>query len=125
MPSIQRKKEEENEQQRISWNNMSQYNLSKEKFYNNINYNLREYYYSNKNPNVIDFDILDYIKFEEENGKEGFIILVDNEIAVENLRKFAAFRQCEFAFSKLGEKEKYTRGNKEAPNSLIRGNSFK
>ncbi|MCI6421146.1 MAG: sulfurtransferase-like selenium metabolism protein YedF [Blautia sp.] len=42
---------------------------------------------------------------EEENGKEGFIILVDNEIAVENLRKFAAFRQCEFAFSKLGEKE--------------------
>ncbi|MGN0400290.1 MAG: sulfurtransferase-like selenium metabolism protein YedF [Blautia sp.] len=42
---------------------------------------------------------------EEGNGKEGFIILVDNEIAVENLKKFAAFRQCEFAFSKLGEKE--------------------
>ena len=27
--------------------------------------------------------------------------------------------------TKLGEKEKYIRGNKEASNSLIRGNSFK
>ena len=70
MQSIQKEKEHENEKKRIFWNNMSQYNITKEKLINNINYNLREYYYSKKNPNVIDFDILDYIKFEEDKSDE-------------------------------------------------------
>lgn len=41
----------------------------------------------------------------EEGKKEGFQILVDNQIAVDNLRKFAASQNCEFAYTKLEEKK--------------------
>lgn len=41
----------------------------------------------------------------EEGNKEGFQILVDNQIAVDNLRKFATFQKCEFAYTKLEEKK--------------------
>ena len=44
----------------------------------------------------------------EEGKKEGFQILVDNQIAVDNLRKFASSQNCEFAYTRLEEK-KYDR----------------
>lgn len=112
MPSIQRKKEEENEQQRIFWNSMSQYNISKEKFYNNINYNLREYYYSNKNPNVIDFDILDYIKFEEENKKD-LIVKVTIEMRIVRIINNKIISKCEnntFEFKYVSSNNKISGG---------------
>ena len=41
----------------------------------------------------------------EEGKKEGFQILVDNQIAVDNLRKFASSQNCEFAYTRLEEKK--------------------
>ena len=41
----------------------------------------------------------------EEGKKEGFQILVDNQIAVDNLRKFATSQNCEFAYTRLEEKK--------------------
>ena len=35
----------------------------------------------------------------EEGKKEGFQILVDNQIAVDNLRKFTSSQNCEFAYT--------------------------
>ena len=40
----------------------------------------------------------------EEGKKEGFQILVDNQIAVDNLRKFASSQNCEFAYRKRNMK---------------------
>ena len=42
---------------------------------------------------------------KEEGKKEGFQILVDNQIAVDNLRKFASSQNCEFAYTRLEEKK--------------------
>ena len=53
-------KDRQNKKQIDFWNRTK---LDKKSFFNNLNYELRKYYYSKND--VIDFDILDYIKFDD------------------------------------------------------------
>ena len=64
LPSLKRKKEIINKRQEEFWKEANSLNIDKTKFFNNIIYELREYYYNDKNPNVIDFDIIDYDEFK-------------------------------------------------------------
>lgn len=52
-------KNKQNEKQIKFWNKTK---IDKKKFFNNLNYEVRKYYYNKSN--VIDYDILDYIKFK-------------------------------------------------------------
>ncbi len=82
LSSVKKKKEELNKRQLEFWNRMSSYGIDKVTFYNNLNYELREYYYGDKNPNIIDYDILDYNWFTEEEDETGFYINVNVDIRV-------------------------------------------
>lgn len=82
LPSVRRKKEELNQNQRDFWNRMQNLNIDKNKFYNNLNYDLRKYYYSDKYPNIIDYDIIDYNDFLEEKDEKGFYIKVNLDIRI-------------------------------------------
>ena len=53
-------KDKQNQKQIDFWNKMS---INKKSFYNNLNYEIRNYYYSKDN--IIDFDILDYMEFND------------------------------------------------------------
>lgn len=60
---VKRIKEAKNKKINDFWQEMQKYNISKSKFFNNLNGELNEYFYDNnveKNKNVIDFDIIDY-----------------------------------------------------------------
>lgn len=56
--------------------------LDKNKFYNNLNYELKKYFYSDQNKDVIDYDILDYIKFESIKETDDFIVNVTLNIRI-------------------------------------------
>lgn len=70
---IKNYKEKLNKLQTEFWVSMSKKNIDKLKFYNNLNFELQNYYYGNieKNQNVIDYDIVDYnnFKYYLENNK--------------------------------------------------------
>ena len=53
-------KDKQNQKQIDFWNRTK---IDKKKFFNNLNYELGKYYYSKSN--IIDYDILDYISFNE------------------------------------------------------------
>ena len=53
-------KNKENQKQIDFWNRTK---IDKKTFFNNLNYELEKYYYSKEN--IIDFDILDYLKFND------------------------------------------------------------
>lgn len=57
---IKRYKDKQNEKQTIFWEKTE---LDKKSFFNNFNYEVRKYYYSKED--IIDFDVLDYIEFND------------------------------------------------------------
>lgn len=62
--NVIRRTKRKHQKQLKFWKDISKYNISKERFFNNLNNELNEYFYDNsynKNTNVIDYDILDYI----------------------------------------------------------------
>lgn len=67
----------QNQKQIDFWNNTK---IDKKKFFNNFNYELRKYYYSQNN--IIDYDILDYISFNEIKKDNVTYILVKADIRV-------------------------------------------
>lgn len=77
---IRKKKYKLNKEQIDFWNRMSSNNVTKNNFYNNLNFELRELYYGNKYPDIIDYDILDYNRFKEYKDKNGFYITVNLDI---------------------------------------------
>ncbi len=70
---IKRYKESRNRDINNFWNSVG---YDKVKFFNNLMYELEEYYFSNKSKDIIDFDIIDYNSFDKTNvdGKEGIIV---------------------------------------------------
>lgn len=82
LPYIRKKKEKSNKKQVEFWNRMQKYSISKTKFYNNLNYELRNLFYSEKYPGVVDYDILDYnsLREQEENGKLFVTVSLDIRI---------------------------------------------
>jgi hypothetical protein len=79
---IKEKKEKINKEQKDFWNRMDSLEINKVSFYNNLNYELRNYYYGDKNPNVIDYDIIDYNSFIESEDENGFYITVNLDIRI-------------------------------------------
>jgi len=53
-------------------------NIDKKVFFNNLNYELRKYYYSNSN--IIDYDVLDYVKFDDYTKDNKLHVKVTMEI---------------------------------------------
>ena len=63
---VKRIKDKQNALQMEFWNEMEKKNISKSIFFNNLNSELKEYFYSDKiekNQNIVDFDILEYDKY--------------------------------------------------------------
>ena len=72
---IKRYKDKQNQKQIDFWENTK---IDKKSFFNNFNYEVRKYYYSQKN--IIDFDVLDYIEFNNFTKKNNQYIKVLAEI---------------------------------------------
>ena len=52
---------------------MSTIGVDKNKFFNNMNYEISRYYF--KNPSIVDYDILDCLEFHESNDKDGRVVI--------------------------------------------------
>lgn len=59
-------KEKQNKKQIEFWNRMNSLGVDKNTFFNNINYELKNYYFDDQvNDNIIDYDIIDYLEFDD------------------------------------------------------------
>ncbi len=79
-------KQKENEKQIVFWNKMVNNGIDKTKFYNNLNYELNNYYFNTDNA-IIDYDIIDYLSFNSYNKNNEFIIataVLIREVYIEN-----------------------------------------
>lgn len=74
---IKRYKDKQNQKQIDFWNKT---NLDKKIFFNNLNYEVRKYYYFKEN--IIDFDILDYLEFNHFVKKNTQYIKVLAEVRI-------------------------------------------
>lgn len=63
---IKKYKDKQNQKQIEFWNKTR---IDKKHFFNNLNYEIRKFYYNNDN--IIDYDVLDYLEFKDyqRNGK--------------------------------------------------------
>ena len=74
---IKRYKDRQNEKQIAFWNRTK---IDKKRFFNNFNYELGNKYYSKDN--IIDFDIIDYTKFNEYQRGDNYYVKVTAELRV-------------------------------------------
>lgn len=59
-------KEKQNKKQIEFWNKMNSLGVDKNTFFNNLNYELKNYYFDDQvNDNIIDYDIIDYLEFDD------------------------------------------------------------
>ncbi len=100
---IKRYKDNQNQKQIDFWEKIK---IDKKSFFNNFNYEVRKYYYSKKN--IIDFDVLDYIEFEDFTKKniQYVRVLAEIRIVYYDVEKIKSkFSKEEFIFKKnLNEK---------------------
>lgn len=90
-------KNKENQKQIDFWNRTK---IDKKTFFNNLNYELEKYYYSKEN--IIDFDILDYLKFNDftiKNTKYVKVLVLIRIVTYDNKIKSKIIKQ-EFIFRK-------------------------
>lgn len=74
---IKRYKDEQNKRQIDFWNKTQ---VDKKKFFNNLNYEIKKYYYTKDN--IIDYDILDYLSFKQYKEKNNEYIEVLAEVRI-------------------------------------------
>ena len=84
---VRRKKDKLNKMQMDFWNRMTSKGITKNSFYNNLNFELRQLYFGDKYSTVIDYDILDYNSFKESEDKEGFYITVNLDIRLVEFKR--------------------------------------
>ena len=90
-------KNKENQKQIDFWKRTK---IDKKTFFNNLNYELEKYYYSKEN--IIDFDILDYLKFNDftiKNTKYVKVLVMIRIVTYDNKIKSKIIKQ-EFIFRK-------------------------
>ncbi len=90
-------KNKENKKQIDFWKRTK---IDKKTFFNNLNYELEKYYYSKEN--IIDFDILDYLKFNDftiKNTKYVKVLVMIRIVTYDNKIKSKIIKQ-EFIFRK-------------------------
>lgn len=99
---IKKYKDKENQKQIDFWNRTQ---LNKNTLYNNLNYELRKYYFDNDK--IIDYDILDYIEFNDYTRNNTMFVEIVSEIRL-------VYFENNNIYSKT-TKEKYTlkKHNKE------------
>lgn len=70
-------KDIQNKKQIKFWKRMELIGIDKKTFYNNVNYELQNYYYgeNSENKNIIDYDIIDYISLNEQIIKNKKILV--------------------------------------------------
>lgn len=100
---IKRYKDKQNQKQIDFWNRTK---IDKKSFFNNLNYEVRKYYYSKKN--IIDFDVLDYIEFNDFiiDGIKHIKVLAEIRIVYYDMGKIKSkITKEEYVFKKnLNEK---------------------
>ena len=74
---IKRYKDRQNQKQMDFWDRTK---IDKKSFFNNFNYEVRKYYYSKDS--IIDFDVLDYIEFNDFTKKDVQYINVQAEVRI-------------------------------------------
>lgn len=77
LPPIKIYKDKQNQKQLDFWTRTK---IDKKRFYNNLNYEIRKKYYSNSN--IIDYDILDYIEFNDFNRENQLFVRVKADVRV-------------------------------------------
>ena len=87
LPSLKRKKERENLKQQEFWKRLEKLGIEKIKFFNNLNYDLKRLYYSDKYPFVLDYDIIDYNNFEEKFLDNKLFVTVNLDIRIVSIYK--------------------------------------
>lgn len=95
---IKRYKDKQNQKQIDFWNRTK---LDKKSFFNNFNYEVRKYYYSKNN--IIDFDVLDYIEFNDFIKDDIQYIKVIAEVRIiyyENKKIKSKINKNEYLFKK-------------------------
>ena len=82
---IKKYKDKQNKKQIDFWNRTG---IDKSKFYNNFNYEISKYYYNKTD--VVDYDILDYLSFNEykKKNKEYVDVTIDVRVIYFNNNKF-------------------------------------
>ena len=74
---IKRYKDKQNQKQIDFWNKTG---IDKKSFFNNFNYEVRKYYY--KKDNIIDFDVIDYVEFNDFKKDNNYYIKVLAEVRI-------------------------------------------
>jgi len=95
---IKRYKDRQNKRQIDFWNRTK---INKKSFFNNLNYEVRKYYYSKNN--IIDFDVLDYIEFNDfiKNDEQYIKVLAEVRIVYYEIGKIKSrFTKEEYLFKK-------------------------
>lgn len=95
---IKRYKAKQNQRQIDFWNRTK---IDKKSFFNNLNYEIRKYYYSQNN--VIDFDVIDYLEFEDfkKDDLQYIKVLADVRLVYcENRKIYSKFKKEEYVLRK-------------------------
>ena len=67
-------KKRENQKQIDFWNKMTQKGIDRKNFFNNFNHEIETYFYNEEtNQNIVDYDIIDYLSYEDFTDKEGLL----------------------------------------------------
>ena len=82
LPGIKKWKMAQNKLQENFWESMNYTEENKTRFYNNINYCLRTYYFGEEEKDVIDFDIIDYDSLKKEEVNNQLFVNVKLDIRI-------------------------------------------
>ncbi len=77
LPFIAKYKDKQNKKQQLFWKKTK---LNKKTFFNNLNFEVRKYYYSKNN--IIDYDILDFLNFKDFQKDNKLYIEVLAEVRI-------------------------------------------
>lgn len=78
---IKKYKDKQNQKQINFWNRT---NIDKKIFFNNLNYEVRKYYYTNND--VIDYDVIDYLSFDEYEKDNKLWVIVKAKVRIVNIK---------------------------------------
>lgn len=113
LPFLKKWKMSINEKQEKFWLSMNYKDEEKTRFFNNTNYSLRQYYYGDREKDVIDFDIIDYEQFEKVIIKDHLYVDVKMDIRIVryNNGKITSKKESKvYRFRKVEKKEELQAG---------------
>lgn len=82
LPGVKKWKENMNRKQEEFWESINYTDEDRTRFFNNFQYSLRQLYYSDREKNVVDFDIIDYNSFRKDSVKDQLYVDVSVDIRI-------------------------------------------